>query len=132
MVRREPWLSIAAAIAAGRSGAAPVHDGHVCSGVVSGRGWGGRYRGGAARVAEQFFALLLRSTGGSEWVRWFCSVLLLLLCSSHREREGGRGREREREGSMLRRDFNIPFGDSAKKTYIPLGFAYVEANNINI
>ena len=74
----------------------------------------------------------LRTAEGSEWVRWFCSVLLLLLCSSHREREGGRGREREREGSMLRRDFNIPFGDSAKKTYIPLGFAYVEANNINI
>ena len=91
--------AVAAAIAAGRSGAAPVHDGHVCSGVVSGRGWGGRYRGGAARVAEQFFALLLRSTGGSEWVRWFCSVLLLLLCSSQREgrerrREGERGRER--------------------------------------
>ena len=39
--------------------------------------------------------------GGSEWVRWFCSVLLLLVCSSQRERE--RGREREREGTERER-----------------------------
>ncbi|KHN07951.1 WD repeat-containing protein 55 [Glycine soja] len=50
--------AVAAAIAAGRSGAAPIRDGHVCSGTVLGRG-------GAVRVAELFFAPLLRSTGGS-------------------------------------------------------------------
>ena len=55
-------MSIAAAIAAGRSGAAPIRNVHVCSGAVSGRGWSGRYHGGVARVAEQFFAPLLRST----------------------------------------------------------------------
>ncbi|KAL5169622.1 Uncharacterized protein HKD37_11G031488 [Glycine soja] len=51
----------------GRSGgAAPIRDGHVCSGTVSGRGWRGRYRGGAARVAERYYVPLLRSTGDSE------------------------------------------------------------------
>ena len=84
--------AVAAAIAAGRSGAAPIRDVHVCSGAVSGHGWSGRYCGGAARVAERFFAPLLRSTvvlsgfGGSV----LCCFFWFVLPREREEREVGR------------------------------------------
>ena len=64
------------------------------------------------RVAELFFAPLLRSTGGSVLC---CFVCFVLPERKREEREGGREDEREREGSVLRRSFNIPLGDSGKK-----------------
>jgi len=84
---------------AGQSGAAPIRDGHVCSGAILGRGWSSRYRGGAWQSGAGCGAVFRPATS-KHWR--FCSVLLRLLCSSRekegreREREGGREGERER------------------------------------
>ena len=103
--------AVAAAIAAGRSGAASIRDGHMCSGAVSGSGWSGLYHGGAERCglrnsfSRRYFEALVVLSGS---VVLFCVASALFFL----EREG---EERERERAVLRRSFNIPFGDSAER-----------------